>query len=239
MVQIDWTVLTLAVIGIFTLAGFFRGWWREAITTGFLVIMLLLLQNPTLAQMVVDVINQIVAAIWGIIPPTLLPTVEGVLGVPAGQVPIIDAGGAGTWLIGLMFLMVLSILIGRYSLANHYVSPIGSLLGGLLGGLNGFMVMGLIREYLDGRSLPGIQQVGATLPSEITQSATGHAMATSGVAFTATNVPTITILDSYLPWILVLIGLGVVVMALKNRVGYQNNNGFRRFYTKKPYGYKQ
>ena len=37
--QINWMVLTYFVIGLFILNGFFRGWWKEAITLSFLAIL--------------------------------------------------------------------------------------------------------------------------------------------------------------------------------------------------------
>ncbi len=240
MVNVDWTTLTLAVIAIFALAGFFRGWWKEAISTGFLVFMLLLLQNPSLAQIVIDLVNTVIGALWGVVPASVLPTFESVFGIQSGRIPVIDASAAGTWLIALMFGMVVSALFAHYALADHDASPMGSILGGLLGGFNGFVFMGLLREYLDGRSLPGIDQSALVLPSEIAQNTAGRAMASSGVAFTATNLPNVTILDSYIPWVLIIIGVGVLLMALRNRVGYQrNNNGFRRIYVKQPYGYRR
>jgi hypothetical protein len=239
MVEIDWTTFTLAIIALFTLAGFFKGWWKEAITTGFLIFLLFLLNTPAAAQAVVDLVNSGIEFVWGLIPGSILPTVEAVVNVSPGEVPYVDASSGGTWLIALMFAMVLSILIARYGLSNYNASPIGSILGGLLGGFNGFIFMGLIREYLDGRNLPSASQAAVVLPSEIAQSAGAQAVAGSGVAFTATNVPAITIMDSYMPWILMLIGAGVLLMALKNRVGYQkSSNGYRKFTTKRPYGYK-
>ncbi len=240
MVNLDWTTLTLAVIAIFALAGFFRGWWKEAISTGFLVFMLLLLQNPSLAQTVINLVNTIIEALGGVVPASLLPTFESVFGIQSGRIPVIDASAAGTWLIALMFVMVVSTLFARYTLAGHDASPVGSILGGLLGGFNGFVFMGLIREYLDGRSLPGVDQSALVLPSEIAQNTAGRAVASSGVAVTATNLPNVTILDSYIPWVLIIVGVGVLLMAFKNRVGYKKSDkGFRKIYIKQPYGYRR
>jgi hypothetical protein len=113
---------------------------------------MLMLRTPDLAQGFIDGINWFIELTWGIIPASLLPVVEQVFDVPAGVVPLIDASDPGTWLIMLIFFLLLSIVIGRSSLPDHgsgpgyEVRPIASILGGLLGGLNGFILMGLIRS---------------------------------------------------------------------------------------------
>jgi len=241
VVQINWTALTLAVIALFALSGFFRGWWKEAITTAFLAALVFLLATPTLAKAGVDGVNNLVEWTWKFIPNSVLPTVETVFNVTAGQIPALDAGSAGTWLIVLVLFVAASVVITRSSLPNYgagmgyAVRPTASIFGGLLGGLNGFVVMGLVHEYLDGRSLPGGGQSAVGLATATTQ-----AVARSGVTLTATNAPSITILDSYIPWILVLVGVGVLIMALNSRLGYKkSNNGFRKFYSKEPYGYQK
>lgn len=237
MVNIDWTTFSLAVVAIFALAGFFKGWWKEAITTGFLVFLLLLLQNPTLAQTLVDLANSGLEFVWKLVPDSLLTTAESILGLSAGQIPAIDANSAGTWLMILMFCLVLSVLIGRSSL-HLQPTALGGLLGGVLGLVNGFMVMGLIKEYLDGANLPGLEQSALVLPTEVAQNAGGTA-ATPGVGFVATNVPTITLMDSYLPWVLMFVGVIVVIAAVRGRVQYQKNkDGYRKIKTREPYGYK-
>ena len=63
----------------------------------------------------------------------------------------------------------------------YTVRPTGSILGGLLGGLNGFLIINLIREYLDGRNLPG-----GGLPTEIASAGGGTVgTASSGLAGSA------------------------------------------------------
>ena len=242
--QIDWTALTLAVIALFAISGFFRGWWKEAMMTAFFALLLFMLQMPQLADAFIGSINWVIDLIWGIIPNSLKPMAESILGVGVGEVPALDASNPSTWLIILIFVMLVSIVFSRFTLRSdggktrYEVSPLGSLLGGLLGGLNGFIFMGLIREYLNGRNLPG--GIDSTLPTEIVQTGSGPAaMASSEVTIQAVNIPPFTITDSFLPWVLVLIGLGVLLMALTNRTGISNQDGFRKIHTKTPFGYRK
>ena len=41
LVQVDFVVLMYMVAGVFGLVGFFRGWWKEAITAGLLSALLI------------------------------------------------------------------------------------------------------------------------------------------------------------------------------------------------------
>jgi len=233
--EINWTVLTYFVIGLFALSGFFKGWWKEAMTTVFLAILVFLLQNPDLAQRVIDTINGILAAIWSFIPNSLLPAVGGA----AVQA---EAGDANTWLLILILVIAMAIIVGGIMLPSgirqpgmrYATTPTGSILGGLIGGLNGFLIINLIREYLDGRNLPGIPL------TEIAPTGGGGTVgvASSGVAMRAVDVPNFTILDSFLPWIIIGGGLLILFAVLRNRVGLHSNKGFRRIDYKVPYGYK-
>ena len=242
--EINWTMLTYAVIALFALSGFYKGWWKEAITAAFLALLMLLLKSPELAQSFVDGINRIVGVVWRIVPSSIKPTLEQVFNIGPGAVPTVDASDPTTWLIILVFLMLVSIIISRSSLPNsgpgkgYEVRPMGSVLGGLLGGLNGFIVMGLIRAYLNGSNLPG-NETGAP-PTEIVTAAGGSVgVATTDVVITATDVPAFTLLDSYLPWALIVLGGMVFIMALTNRVGMSTKDGYRKVSQKQPYGYRE
>ena len=246
--EINWTVLTYFVIGLFALSGFFKGWWKEAMTTVLLAVLVFLLQNPTAAELVIETLNGILAAVWAFIPDSLLPTVDAtvnnVLGVETNGGAIqVDAGDASTWLIILILVIAASIIFSRTTLPGGIIqpgmryapTPTGSVLGGLIGGLNGFLIMNLIREYLDGRNLPG------GLLTEIAPAGGGGSVgiASSGVAIRAVEVPNFTILDSFLPWIIIGGGLLILLAVLRSRVGIHSNRGFRKINYKVPYGYKK
>jgi len=235
VVQLNWTALTWAVIGLFALAGFFKGWWKEAITFGFLAFLLILLKTPSLAAGLIEWVNRFIQFIWGIIPPSLLPTLENLFNLQPNQIPVIDAADPGTWVVIMIFFIAMAIIVSRYALPNHgrgagyEVRPLGSILGGLLGGLNGAIIMGLLNAYLIGSDLPG---------GGLSASAAG--VAQSGVSIQPTNIPLVSVTDSYMPLVLGLLGLGILAMALINRVGYARNaEGYRRIYTKEPPGYKR
>ena len=196
-----------------------------------LAILVFFLANPDIAQAVIDGANSVIAMVWSWFNTTNPP-------------PQFDAGSTTTWLVVLIIFIVISILIGRMMLPSgirragfaYEARPMGSIFGGLLGAFNGFLIINLIREYIDGRNLPS-----GGIPTEIALSgaqSTGR-IASSGVTITATDVSTFTILDSYMPWIIMGLGLIVLIALLRSRVGLHSKNGFRKIEYKEPYGYKK
>ncbi len=230
MVEINWTLITYIIIGFFILAGFSRGWWKEAITTFFLGFFIFLLNTPQLAQWFIDMLNSGFSFIWQFLPSPLKSNLatflEAALGLTSTErTIIIDASNGATWLVILLLFIGLSILITRFTLPNkpglgksyssYVVTPIGGMLGGIIGGLNGFLIINLIREYLDGRSLP----LNDNVAPELTK---------TGVSVQAVELPASIVFDSSLPWL--IIGLGVVLLVL-----LINTRGF--WGSKTPLGY--
>ncbi len=211
--EINWTVLMYIVIGVFAMSGFFKGWWKEAILTVFLTVLVLLLQQPGVAELVIELLNTVIARIWELQPDFFSSIFENIFAVStAGGPAQADASDPGTWLLILVLFIFVATLIGRFSLAGRSPTPAGSLLGGLIGVLNGFIAINLVREYLDGRSLPG-----ATEPATEIALAGGSTVgvASSGVSVQATDLPSFTILDSIVPWIIIAIGV-LIFLALIN-----------------------
>ncbi len=233
---VNWTALSLFIIGFFVIIGFFRGWWKEAITTAFLTVLVFLLANPSIAETLINGVNSIIAMVWGWIPGSLQQPLINLFAIKTIP-PQLDAGSSTTWMMILIVMLALSIIIGRFSLAGsgYGVRPLGSIFGGLLGGLNGFILMGLVTGYLQGTNLPG---GGSNLPTEISAQG-GSATASSGVSIQAFNLPNVSLGDSFLPYLIIIIGIAVLIMALRNRVNFVNKNGFRRVEARSPYGYKK
>jgi hypothetical protein len=64
-------------------------------------------------------------------------------------------------------------------------------------------------------------------------------VASTDVVIKAVDVPAFTLVDSYLPWVLVGLGVMVFIMAVANRVAISRNQGFVSVKGRQPYGYKQ
>jgi hypothetical protein len=248
MVEINWTVLTYIVIALFAISGFSRGWWKEAVTTIILVIFIVLLQIPEVAEAVIEFFNGVVAFIWDILPDTLRSgvesTVEAVFAIQVDDPPFqIDVGDPASWLLIFLAFLALSVLLSRFFLPQgarpgevYEVTPLGSFLGALLGGVNGFLIINLVREFIYGRFLPG-----GRLPTEIAgvQDGAAFTTASSGVGIRATSVPSFTLFDSFIPWVVIGLGIFLFMALLRNRVALTNTKGFRRINYLVPYGYKR
>ena len=119
-----------------------------------------------MADSFIDILNQILSTVWQALPGSLQSilqdTFETGLGVSTTNDGVQANPADGTvWLMLLVLVIAVAGIVSRSSLPNYgagqgyAVRPTGSLLGGLLGGLNGLIIVNLVREYLDGRNLPG------------------------------------------------------------------------------------
>jgi hypothetical protein len=240
--EISWTILAYIIIGLFALSGFFKGWWKEAVTTWFLAFLVFLLYFPPLAQLVISLINFIFATIARLLPNTwranLQNFLEATLGITTVDGAIqLDAGNGGTWLVILLLFIGLAIFISRSSLPSDFRSGLkevyrpglwASLLGAAIGALNGFIIISLITAYLNGANLPG-----AT--AAVRQAAPPAQGLVQAVA-----VPNFVITESFLPWILIVIGLVVFVLAISNRIVItRDKEGYVKVDYRKPLGYEE
>jgi hypothetical protein len=214
-VEINWTVVTYIIVGLFALSGFFKGWWKEAITTFFIGILIFFLAVPRAAEWFIDTINRIISFIWDILVQAELVT---------GQAIQLDGRSGGTWLVILLLFIGLAIFISRASLPNvvrgggayhtYIVTPLGGILGGLLGGLNGFLILNLARQYLEGSNLPG----GGQPAIEIAMTGTSSvAIASSGVDFRVIDLPNFTIFNVFLPWVIIAFSILVLFLTWRYR----------------------
>jgi hypothetical protein len=237
--QIDWMFLTYLVAGFTTVLGFLRGWWKEAITTFILAVLLILLQQPDWAGAIINLINSLIVQVWQFLPDLPL------LALPSQPFQI-DPTGGGTWVIILILLLGVSALISRATLpaftkrvpGQYYsVGLIGRVLGLALGGLNGFLILGLVREYLDGRALPGRAAPADTAGITIVSSS-AFGPAANNVSIQAVNMPNFTVLDSYIPWFIIGIGLLIFFAAIKSRVKIESSPAGKRIVYSPPFGHQ-
>lgn len=223
--QINWTLITWLVIAFFIWSGFARGWWKEAITTIFLAAFIFLLQQPDWAQWLIDRLNDLIETIWNALPDSVtsliadgLETIFGVSSTGGGAVQF-NASDSGTWIVILILAVGVATFLGRISFSSK-PTLIGALLGSSIGGLNGFLLLNLVREYLDGRALPGRTTATAQLTST---GGSSFGAAAQTVTIQATNMPDFTILDSVFPWIIIGFGILFVVVVLTTKFVLKTN----------------
>jgi hypothetical protein len=214
-VEINWTLITYLIVGIFALSGFFKGWWKEAITTFFLGILIFFLVVPSAAQWFINTINSLILRVWDLLSRWSITTPENLVQL--------NASSAQTWLIILLLFIGLAIFISRASLssvphtrgsyATYTITPIGSILGTILGALNGFLIVTLVRQYLEGSNLPG----GNGLPTEIVMTSGGVITAgPSAGDIQVTNLPSFTFFNALLPWLIIVFGILMIFLLRKS-----------------------
>ena len=228
--QINWIIITYFVVGVFALAGLSRGWWKEALTTIFIAVLLFFLQQPELARAFVEAINSFFLTIWSIIPLTIQPTITDLLqslfAIDTGGGPLqFEPSAPGTWVTILALTLTASILIGRAWLAIPPTRQ-GGLFGLVIGGMNGYLVLGLLREYLDGRALPGNEAPQSEI---VLAGDSGFGAASSSVSIQAIDLPSFTIMDSVIPWVIIGVALLFLFSVLRTRLEIETNvQGMKR-----------
>lgn len=239
--EVNWTIITYLFVGYFAIAGFSRGWWKEGITTVVLIGFILFLQNPDWADGFVQAINSAINTIWGSLPLNIRSIISNGLNMlfaistSSDQPYQFDAADPGTWLTFLGIMAGVAILLGRLSFGNQ-PTGLGKVLGAVVAGLNGFLMLGLLREYLDGRALPGQQIAVASELRLVGGSAFGPPA--SGVSIQASGLPNFTILDSALPWVAIAIGVFFLFSILRTRFSLASSVDGRKLETRLPPFYK-
>ena len=240
--EINWTVLTYLVVGTFILVGFSSGWWKEALVTFFLGALVFLLQDPDQAEKFIGLINSVLGQLWSLLPDTTTAAIADALGVRATAQGIqANAASPGTWLVILLVGMVVITQLGRLLLPGAYsLSAIGRLLGSGLGGVNGLLVINLVREYLDGRSLPGSLATATSGNGLQIVGGSAYGTAASNLSVQTTNLPNLTILDSFAPWVIVGGGVVLLLAAIFSSVTVQSNEQkMRKISYRRPFGYRE
>jgi hypothetical protein len=148
VIEIDFTVLGYIIIGLFALVGFFRGWWREGVTTIFLVLLAIILTQPAVADAIIRLTNRVLEFLKPIITISL------------------DAGNRNIYVYALIILITLSYLVGKIGLGGYAVAPLGAVMGGVLGAVNGFIISSLFKEYILGRFRAGAEVSAAAASAD-------------------------------------------------------------------------
>jgi hypothetical protein len=191
-------------VAAFALVGFYRGWWREGITTVFLALLTLMLAKPEFAEWVVELVNTILKVVTGLVEASTSDA-DISTAVASAESPItIDPESYQVYIIVLIALVLASYLIGKIAVGGNRATALGRLFGILLGGFNGYLVISLLREYLIGRYLPG--QIGAA------GEATAAAPATMSIQLT--DMPTTSITDGIGPWLIIAAGVAILIIML-------------------------
>jgi hypothetical protein len=189
---------------------------------------------PEVALSIITTVNSISQTIWNWLPESVHQFLATYFGVTSFQ---INPGSAQTWLVILILALAISILLSRLLLPNRIrdkssyvvypVTAIGKFLGGLLGGLNGFLIINLVREYIDGRNLPSGTDVATANAAIAGQAAS---VASSGVDFGFTELPNYSQFNSTWAWVVMGLGFLLSLVVLRQRLSRTRTpSGHKRY----------
>jgi hypothetical protein len=219
ILTLDWETLTIIVVALFALSGFLRGWWREGITTIFLILLTIFLTSPELAGSIIEFINGIIETAWGILVGLFeaLGIVEPTVAATSTPPILINPDDRTVFVIILIIMVLLSYFTSKITLGGRTATVGGRIFGGILGAINGFLAVNLVKEYIVGRFFP---ETGLT----------AQTAAPDQLSIAVTGVPPESVFTDTSQ--LLVIGLGVVILALilANRVSRKGR--------REPWGYK-
>lgn len=229
LLTVDFDLLMAIVIGLFALAGFLRGWWREGFTTILLLALVVLLTQPDILTKIVEFINNLLAII-GVITETggdlSLATLQ-TAAVTAEPPIVLDPSNRNLYIMLLVGIILVSYFGSRLSLPGGsklglvYDPSTGArIAGGVLGAFNGFVVVNLIKEFVVGRLIPGTG-ISAT------------AAAPDVLSVAVADVPSENVFSGVPLWLIIGFSVLVLGLILTNRL---RPGGLQRI---PPLGYKQ
>jgi hypothetical protein len=220
IIDIPYETLMIIIVALFALSGFLRGWWREGITTIFLILLTIFLTSPDLAEGIITFVNGVIQAGWNIIVGLLetLGIVEPTVAATSTPPIVINPSDRTTFIIILIVMVLLSYFTSKITLGGRTVTVGGRIFGGILGAINGFLAFNLVKEYIVGRFFPS---TGLSAQSA----------APSQLSIAITDVPPESVFTDTSQLLVIGIGLVILALLLANRL---TSKGKRR----EPWGYK-
>jgi hypothetical protein len=181
---IEYSDLVTLFLFVFAIVGLMRGWYKEGITSFFVAALAVLVWQPSLANQIIDVVNNLIKLVvmffksgFSLQPQTLM----------SQQIDpdwLLDPDSYRLYIIITVVLIAVSYIIGEATFKDK-MTPLGRLLGGILGAFNGYVILSLGKQYL----LNHLQAKGAfvaqtnQLSVEMANVPTSNFFAGSGIIF--------------------------------------------------------
>jgi uncharacterized membrane protein required for colicin V production len=144
---IDYSDLLILVLGIFCFVGVMRGWFKEGITSLFVVALALLAWKPAIANEIIDLVNKVVKLIVMFIQAGFSLDPGKIVAQTVSPEWQLDPNSYQVYFLLMVVLLIASYLIGDATFKDR-LTPLGRLLGGILGLCNGYVILSLVRQYM-------------------------------------------------------------------------------------------
>lgn len=140
MIKVDYTELRILVLAIFGFVGVMRGWYKEGITSLVVVVLALLVWQPSIAEEVIGIANEIIEMVVKL-------TTEKFSSQSVVLDNLLDPKSYQLNVVVMVVVLIASYLVGDATFKDR-LTPLGRLLGGILGLCNGYVILALVRDYM-------------------------------------------------------------------------------------------
>jgi hypothetical protein len=202
-ITIDWGMLAIIMVALFAISGYLRGWWREAITTVFVVALAIFLTQPDLARSIIEAINNIITVVWNALSGLL--SGAGVAAAAAEPPVVLNPENQSLYILILIVIVLLSYFTSRITLGGRTISFGGRIFGGILGAVNGYIIVNLLKEFVVGGLVPG---TGVSVQSA----------APNTISVSVADVPPESVFSGVPLLLLILLGLLAFGLLFANRL---------------------
>ena len=144
---IEYSDLVMLFLFVFAVVGLMRGWYKEGITSFFVAALAVLVWRPSLAQQIIDIVNDLLKLIIMFFKSGFSLQPQSLMSQQVDPDMLLDPNSYRLYIIVTVVLIAVSYVIGEATFKDK-MTPLGRLLGGVLGAFNGYVILSLGKQYL-------------------------------------------------------------------------------------------
>lgn len=144
---IEYSDLVMLFLFVFAVVGLMRGWYKEGITSFFVAVLAVLVWRPSLAQQIIDIVNDLLKLIIMFFKSGFSLQPQSLMSQQVDPDMLLDPNSYRLYIIVTVVLIAVSYVIGEATFKDK-MTPLGRLLGGVLGAFNGYVILSLGKQYL-------------------------------------------------------------------------------------------
>ena len=182
--EINFSELVSLFMFIFAIVGLMRGWYREGITSLFVAALAVLVWQPSMARGIIDKINDLIRLIVMFINSGFSLQPQRLMAQSVNNDLLLDPDSYRMYIVITVVMITVSYLVGEITFKDSKMTPLGRLLGGVLGAFNGYVIIALVRQYLNNHfASQGIVAQSDQLSVQVTRLPMGNFFAGTGIIF--------------------------------------------------------
>jgi hypothetical protein len=146
-VPIEYTEVLTLILVVFGMVGMMRGWYREGVTSFFVVFLAILLWRPEIGNSIIEWINGFLRFILSFFKAGLTFNTAKLSAASAEVGNVLDPTSYQLWIIITVVLIGISYAVGEATFDGP-MSALGRLLGGVIGAANGYVIFSMVKQFL-------------------------------------------------------------------------------------------